>query len=343
MPQTARGEPAFAVVGHGSWATALVKILLENGNVVRWFVRNPEVRAHIEQYHSNPKYLSQVHFYSERLHVSGDLAQVVSGAEVVVFATPSAFLEATVRELTPADLAGKFLVSAIKGIIPDGYQTVVEWLGRRFVAPIEQIGVVTGPCHAEEVALERLSYLTMVCHSLQTAQALGERFRSDYIRTTVSTDIHGVEYAVVLKNIYAIAVGMAHGLGYGDNFLAVLISNAALEMERFLEAICRGAEQKDSGGRNLFRSVYLGDLLVTCYSQFSRNRTFGMMIGKGYSVQSAQMEMNMVAEGYYGAECIHRLADGLGIGMPIAEAVYGALYARRRPAEQLQAILGELE
>lgn len=324
-----------AVIGYGSWATAIVKILLENGNTVRWHVRNPEVREHLIRHRSNPKYLSQVHFPADRLTVEEDVGAVVRESDVVILAVPSAFLAMTLELLADDALAEKFVVSAIKGIVPDGYLTVAEWLERRYGVSADRIGIVTGPCHAEEVALERLSYLTMVCRELDTAEALGRKFANDYIRVAVSGDIYGVEYAAVLKNIYAIAVGIAHGLGYGDNFLAVLISNAAIEMERFL----RSAFEAE---RNVCRSAYLGDLLVTCYSQFSRNRTFGVMIGKGYSVRNAQMEMNMVAEGYYGADCIHRLQSRFGIEMPIAEAVYGILYERRSPAGQLRGILGRL-
>lgn len=329
-----------AVIGHGSWATALVKILLENENRVRWYVRNPEVKECLEVHHSNPKYLSQVHFYSEHLSVSDDINEVVGQSDVIVFAVPSAFLETTVEPLDASLLQGKFLVSAIKGIIPDGYLTVAEWFHKKFGTSFDDIGIVTGPCHAEEVALERLSYLTMVCRDERKAEALSEKFANDYIRTTVSTDVYGVEYAVVLKNIYAIAVGIAYGLRYGDNFQAVLISNGALEMERFLSETQR---EEDPAGRDVCRSAYLGDLLVTCYSQFSRNRTFGVMIGKGYSVRNAQMEMNMVAEGYYGADCVHRLKERFGVEMPIVEAVYGILYERKNPAGQIKQILEHLK
>jgi glycerol-3-phosphate dehydrogenase (NAD(P)+) len=328
-------ESVCGVVGYGSWATALVKILLDNGSEVRWHVRNPEVREHLVRHRSNPKYLSQVHFGSDRLTVCGEVGETVGASDAVVFAVPSAFLAAALEPLAPEALDGKFVVSAIKGIVPDGYLTVAEWFNRRYGVPFDRIGIVTGPCHAEEVALERLSYLTMVCKELTTAEALGRKFANDYIRVTAANDIYGVEYAVVLKNIYAIAVGIAHGLRYGDNFLAVLISNAALEMERFLSSTFRAE-------RNVCASAYLGDLLVTCYSQFSRNRTFGVMIGKGYSVRNAQMEMNMVAEGYYAADCIHRLRSRFGIEMPIAEAVYGILYEGRSPGAGIGAVLEQL-
>lgn len=335
QPRIHKDSPC-AVVGYGSWATAIVKILLENGNTVHWHVRNPDVKAHLAAHRTNPKYLSQVHFFTDRLTVTDDLAGAVRNSDVIIFAVPSAFLGLTLEPLDRRALDGKFIISAIKGIVPDGYLTVAEWFNQRYDVPFDRIGIVTGPCHAEEVALERLSYLTMVCKDLDTAAQLGEKFANDFIRVSTSTDIYGAEYAAVLKNIYAIAVGIAHGLGYGDNFLAVLISNAAMEMEHFLTETFRA-------DRNICRSAYLGDLLVTCYSQFSRNRTFGVMIGKGYSVKNAQMEMNMIAEGYYAADCIHRLRARFGIDMPIAEAVYGILYERRNPTDQMKSILNQLK
>lgn len=329
-------ESICAVVGYGSWATAIVKILLENGNTVRWHVRNPDVRAHLAAHRTNPKYLSQVHFFTDRLTVSDDISTVVRDSDLIIFAVPSAFLGLTLEPLDKRALDGKFIVSAVKGIVPDGYLTVAEWFNQRYGVPFDRVGIVTGPCHAEEVALERLSYLTMVCKETGAAERLGAKFANDYVRVTTSNDIYGAEYAAVLKNIYAVAVGIAHGLGYGDNFLAVLISNAALEMEHFLSSTF-------AAERNVCHSAYLGDLLVTCYSQFSRNRTFGVMIGKGYSVRNAQMEMNMVAEGYYGADCIHRLRSRFGIEMPIADAVYGILYERRSPSVQIKSILDQLK
>lgn len=328
-----------AVIGYGSWATAIVKILLENGNRVNWFVRNPDVKYHLRTHRTNPKYLSQVHFFTDKLTVTGDIGAAVQPSQVVIFAAPSAFLGVMLEELDPALLApekGKFLISAVKGIIPDGFLTVAEWLNQKYKVPFGHIGILTGPCHAEEVALERLSYLTMVCEDETTAECLSDKFRNDYIRVTTSDDIYGAEYAAVLKNIYAIAVGIVHGLGYGDNFQSVLISNSALEMERFLN------ETSDTS-RNICNSAYLGDLLVTCYSQFSRNRTFGVMIGKGYSVRNAQMEMNMVAEGYYGADCIYRLNEKSEVELPIAEAVYRILYQRGNPAREFERILNQLK
>lgn len=318
------GTEKCAVIGSGSWATAIVKILLDNEKEVIWYVRRPDSLRHIAEYGNNPKYLRDVHFDTSRIHLTSDVDEAVSGASIVILATPSAFLESVLDGLT-VPLSGKFVVSAVKGIIPDGLLTIAEFVNRRYGVPFNRIGIVTGPCHAEEVALERLSYLTVVCKSLENARTLARKFETRFIRTSTSTDIYGTEYAAALKNIYAIGVGIATGLGYGDNFLAVLISNSAMEMDRFLR-------ESYPAERETTASAYLGDLLVTAYSQFSRNRTFGIMVGKGYSVRTAQIEMSMVAEGYYAAECIMRVNEGHGINIPIAEAVYAILYRGECPA-----------
>lgn len=335
-PITISKDAAIAVIGHGSWATAIVKILLENNNRVFWYVRNEEVRENLATHHTNPKYLSQVHFYTSKLTVVGDVNEAVEQSEIVVLATPSAFIKGVMEPLT-APLNNKIVVSAIKGIVPDQYITIAEYLNQNYHLPFDQIGIITGPCHAEEVALERLSYLTMVCKDEQLAETIGERFKTDYINIITSRDIYGAEYGAVLKNIYAIAVGMCHAMGYGDNFLAVLISNATLEMQNFMNCTypC---------DRNICNSAYLGDLLVTCYSQFSRNRTFGLMIGKGYSVKNAQMEMNMIAEGYYATACIRKVKSRtIEIEMPIADAMYAILYERKSAIKEIKKILPKLK
>lgn len=330
-------DAAISVIGHGSWATAIVKILLENNNQVHWFVRNEEVREHLATHHTNSRYLSQIHFYTNKLHVTGDIDEAVSAGDIIVLATPSAFIKQVMNNLT-VSLTDKVVVSAIKGIVPDDYVTIAEYLHMSYSLPFDQIGIITGPCHAEEVALERLSYLTMVCKDEQMACEIGEKFKTDYINIITSTDIYGAEYGAVLKNIYAIAVGMCHAMGYGDNFLAVLISNATLEMENFMQCTY-------PTDRNICNSAYLGDLLVTCYSQFSRNRTFGLMIGKGYSVKNAQMEMNMIAEGYYATACIRQVKTRAceNVEMPIADAMYAILYERKSAVKEIKKILSKLK
>lgn len=307
-----------AVIGYGSWATAIVKILLENEPELNWYIRKEEVIDHINSESNNPRYLSNVHFDTRKLNLSSDINAVVDSSDVIILAVPSAFLQDTLKDLT-VPLDGKFVISAIKGIIPGDYITVAEYINIKYGLSFDNIGIISGPSHSEEVAMERLSYLTMVCKSYENAQVLCRKFESDYIIANPSTDIYGAEYAAILKNIYAIAAGIAVGLGYGDNFLSVLISNASIEMNRFLN-------ESYPAERETNASAYLGDLLVTCYSQFSRNRTFGAMIGKGYSIHSAITEMRMVAEGYYASECIMQVNKRFNIDMPIAECVHRILY-----------------
>ena len=328
------GRSRCAVVGYGSWATALVKILLENENRVSWFIRKRDVLEHVRGHGTNPRYLSDVHFPVDRLDLSDDLDATVRGADIVVLAVPSVYLKTTLDGLSEP-LCGKFVVSAVKGIVPGELVTVAEYVNRRYGVPFDRIGIVSGPCHAEEVALERLSYLTAVCKDMDNSMMLARKIRTPYIEVSRSTDIYGIEYASVLKNIYALAVGIAVGRGYGDNFLAVLISNGAMEMSRFMERTYPAA-------RNTFASAYLGDLLVTSYSQFSRNRRFGLMIGKGYSVASARAEMNMVAEGYYAAECVMKINERHGVPMPIASAVYDILYREAPAASVLSSLTDKL-
>ena len=323
-----------AVIGSGSWATALVKILLESEQSVGWYIREPEIRESLALNGTNGTYLQDVHFDTARLYVSGDVNEVVAQADIVVLAVPSAFLKVTLAPLT-VPLADKFILSAVKGIITNEYITVAEYMNSAYGLPFDQIGIVSGPSHAEEVALERLTYLTVVCKDIENSKIIGRKIAARYIRVVYSTDIYGVEYATVLKNIYAVAVGISHGLGYGDNFTAVLISNSAMEMERFMTGTYPAP-------RDLNASVYLGDLLVTGYSQFSRNRTFGTMIGKGYSVQSVMAEMTMVAEGYYSTACIQQINKRFGIRMPIADAVYRILYEGASPRRTIQQLANEL-
>ena len=318
MPYKIDGCAKIAVIGHGSWATALVKIILENEKKVGWYIRNNDVLQHIKKYKNNPKYLSDVRLSTSKLKISDNINEIVEEADIIVVAIPSAFVKNVLESLT-VDMKNKFIISAVKGIIPDQYVTVAEYFNQKYDIPFEQIGIVTGPCHAEEVALRRLSYLTVVTKHKENAEILKSKFKTKYINVSCSSDIYGTEYATVLKNIYAIAVGICKGLGYGDNFTAVLISNAAMEMKRFLDSSY--PSERDTNA-----SAYLGDLLVTSYSQFSRNRTFGMMIGKGYSVKNAQIEMSMIAEGYYGAHCIVHINLRYNVDMPIAETVYKILY-----------------
>lgn len=311
-------EARCAVIGYGSWATALVGLLAGNGQRVGWYVRNPEVLEGLRSEGRNPRYLSDLAFDRACIAPSDDLDGVVRDADILILATPSAYLKDFLAPLTEP-LTDKFVVSAIKGIVPGDYQTVVEYMHDRYGLSYRQIGLFTGPSHAEEVSRGRLSYLTVVCTDPENARMIGEKFSADCIRLSYSTDLYGIEYGAILKNIYALAVGIAVGLGYGDNFLAVLIANSAGEMTRFLE-------ESYPAQRDTQVSAYLGDLLVTCYSVYSRNRRLGLLIGHGCTVKSALNEMTMVAEGYFAADCIRHINTRHRVDMPIAEMVYRVLY-----------------
>ena len=313
-------QPTFGVIGGGSWATAIVKMLSENQSKIGWYLRNQQTIDHIKTELHNPNYLSSVEFKPEQLFLSNDINDIVAYADILIFAVPSAFVNGELEKLK-GSLQDKIIFSAIKGIIPDSGKLVGPHFHDVYNIPFHNIGVISGPCHAEEVALERLSYLTIACAHSETAQLVADNLSSHYIRCTTSDDIIGVEYAATLKNIYAIAAGIAHGLGYGDNFQSVLMSNAIRETKRYVK---KAHKMK----RDINGSAYLGDLLVTGYSTFSRNRMFGNMIGKGYTVKSAQMEMNMVAEGYYAAKSALELNNSRDkkAKIPIIEAVHSILY-----------------
>ncbi|HEY4799403.1 MAG TPA: NAD(P)H-dependent glycerol-3-phosphate dehydrogenase [Bacteroidia bacterium] len=324
---------SIAVIGGGSWATAIVKILCNNVEVVNWWVRNPETAAYISKYHHNPNYISSVEFEAKKIAVDSNLKSVVSKSDVLIMAVPSAFLKESLSPLGENDLKNKKIFSAIKGIVPEHNLIIAEFFNQIYKVPIENIGIIAGPSHAEEVAMEKLSYLTIASQNTESAKFLAEKLLCRYIKTTVSDDIYGTEYSAVLKNVIAIASGICHGLGYGDNFISVLISNGIQEIKRYVDAV-------HPITRDIKDSAYLGDLLVTAYSQFSRNRTFGSMIGKGYSVKSAQMEMNMIAEGYYGVKCVHEINKQYKVDMPITEAVYHVLYEKISPMVEMK-ILSE--
>ncbi|MFN8155477.1 MAG: NAD(P)H-dependent glycerol-3-phosphate dehydrogenase [Bacteroidia bacterium] len=312
---------SVCVLGGGSWATALVKILSNNAGHVYWWLRSEESVDFIRQYRHNPNYLSDVDIDLQKVTPTTDLQLALSSAPVLVLAIPAAFLKTALQPVTAADFEGKVVFSAIKGIVPEHNRIVGDFMHEIFNVPVNNVGVITGPCHAEEVAMEKLSYLTVACPESSTAAHMAALLTCRYIRTVRSDDIYGTEYAAVLKNVMAIASGISHGLGYGDNFQAVLISNAIREIKRFVDAV-------QPLHRDINDSAYLGDLLVTAYSQFSRNRTFGSMLGKGYSVKSAQLEMNMVAEGYYAVSCIHEINKKLKVDLPICEAVYNIIYEK---------------
>ncbi|MGA9238663.1 NAD(P)H-dependent glycerol-3-phosphate dehydrogenase [Robiginitalea sp.] len=317
----------YAVLGGGSWATAIVKMLCENLDEVFWYMRNSEAIDYILEHGHNPNYLTSVTFDTSKLRLTDQIDEVITRADILIFAIPSAFLEEELSKIKTT-LKGKTIFSAIKGIVPASGKIVGEHFHTEYNIPFTEIGVITGPCHAEEVALERLSYLTIACADPKKARQVAAALSSSYIKTKVSKDIIGTEYAAMLKNIYAIAAGIAHGLGYGDNFQAVLMSNAIREMKRYTKRLY-------NIDRNINQSAYLGDLLVTGYSVFSRNRMFGNMIGKGYTVKSAMMEMNMVAEGYYAVKSAYKIKEDFSkkVKTPIIDAVYQVLYKGQDPKQ----------
>ena len=328
----------YGVIGGGSWATAIVKMLCETQSQVGWYMRNTRAIEHIRQEEHNPNYLSSVSFDPNQFWLSDDINEIVTQAKVVILAIPSAFLCSELEHLT-IPLSNKLVFSAIKGIVPESSLIVGAHLNEHYGLPMESIGVITGPCHAEEVALERLSYLTIACAHKPNAKLVAQALSSSYIKCSVSDDIMGTEYAAVLKNIYALAAGIAHGLGYGDNFQSVLMSNAIREMKRYVKSVHRMK-------RNINGSAYLGDLLVTGYSVFSRNRMFGTMIGKGYTVKSAMMEMKMVAEGYYATKSAYNLNAEKGKRQsktPIINAVYQVLYEGKSPKKVFAALTEKLD
>lgn len=313
----------IAVLGGGSWATAIAKILLEKNDHIWWYLRRDDRIEDFKRLGHNPAYLTSVHFDVNRITFSSDINATVEACDTLVFVTPSPYLKGHLKKLK-VRLRDKFLVTAIKGIVPDENLICSEYFHQIYNVPDEQLAVIGGPSHAEEVALGRLTYLTVGCADEQRAQEFADVISSDYVLTKTSQDVVGIEYGSVLKNVYAIAAGICHGLKFGDNFQAVLISNAAQEMKRFLSTV-------HPIDRDIFDSVYAGDLLVTGYSNFSRNRVFGTMIGAGYSVKSAQLEMEMIAEGYFGTKCMKELNQSLHVNMPILDAMYNILYEHISP------------
>ncbi len=318
----------IAILGGGSWATAIAKMVLEQADSINWYMRRDDRIEEFKHFGHNPAYLTSVRFDTRRIEFSSDINKVIRESDTIFLVMPSPYLKAHLKKLK-VRLKDKFVVTAIKGIVPDENLIISDYLYRYYGVPEEDIAVLAGPCHAEEVALERLSYLTIGCKDISKAKALAKALTGHYIKTSVNTDVAGIEYASVLKNVYAIAAGICSGLKYGDNFQAVLVSNALQEMNRFLDT-AHPLERCTSD------SAYLGDLLVTAYSNFSRNRVFGTMIGKGYSVKSAQIEMEMIAEGYYGTKCIHEINKRLHVNMPIVDAVYNILYERIAPAIEIK-------
>lgn len=315
-------------MGGGSWATAVAKIVLEKVDHISWYMRRPEVIEDFKRLEHNPSYLTSVHFDVNRISFSSDINEVVRNCDTLIFVTPSPYLKNHLKKLKEK-LHNKFVITAIKGIVPDENLICSEYFRQVFNVPDDNLAVLGGPSHAEEVALGRLTYLTIGCTDEEKAANFADLIASSYVKTKTNSDVIGIEYASVLKNVYAIASGICNGLKYGDNFQSVLVSNAVQEMSRFLNAVYPIE-------RNVYDSVYLGDLLVTSYSNFSRNRVFGTMIGRGYSVKSAQIEMEMIAEGFYGTKCMKEINRHFHVNMPILDAVYNILYEKISPSTEIK-------
>ena len=309
----------IAIIGGGSWATALTKIITFNGHKVHWWMRNTKALDHLKTFRHHPNYLQSVEFDLSKIVFSNDLSFTIREAEIIIIVVPSAYLNETFKDISADNFSGKTVFSAVKGIVPEYNAIPARFLHKSFLIPYENIGIICGPCHAEEVAMERLSYLTIASSDESKAEKMSSILANRYIRTAISDDLFGTELSAVLKNVYALAAGICSGLGYGDNFQSVLISNAVQEIERFIDVV-------SPVHRDTKTSAYLGDLLVTAYSNFSRNRTFGFMIGKGYSVKNAQLEMNMVAEGYYATKSLTEINLKFQVYMPILEMVNSVIY-----------------
>lgn len=328
-------QHTIGVIGGGSWATALTKILCNNATVVNWWMRSEEAVEHILKYHKNPRYLQSVEFDLTKINVTTNLREVIANSTVIIIATPSAFLTKIFEGIGTEEFQGKIVYSAVKGIVPEFNAIPARYIHKTFGVPYDDIGIICGPCHAEEVALERLSYLTIACPEEVNAEIMANALACRYIKTNLSDDLFGTEISAVLKNVYSLASGICSGLGYGDNFQSVLIANAIIELENFIDVV-------SPIHRDVKTSAYLGDLLVTAYSKFSRNRTFGFMIGKGYSVKTAQLEMDMIAEGYYATKSVMEINRKFKVEMPILEAVYNILYERISPVIEMRILSDKL-
>jgi glycerol-3-phosphate dehydrogenase (NAD(P)+) len=322
----------ITILGNGSWSSALAKILTDNGHAIHWWMRSAEALEALQRTHHNPHYLSSVKYDINLLHLEANLEKAILSSDVILIGTPSAFVEEVLKNLPKDIFSQKIILSAIKGILPQPSVLLNEYLLTTFNFPLEQYACISGPCHAEEVAAEKLSYLTFASSNQNLAADIASLFNNHYMKTVVSNDVYGVQYAAVLKNIYALGAGIAHGLDYGDNFLSVYITNCFSELQQFMEVISKQTQHHYN------TSAYLGDLLVTCYSMHSRNRTFGNFIGKGYSVSAAKLELNMVAEGYYASKGINTICKKINYHLPIAQAIYEILWEHEAAGTRFQEI-----
>ena len=325
---------SYGILGGGSWGTALVKILSENNESINWYVRNPQSVEHIQNFHKNPNYLRSVFLNTKKIKLSSSIKEITTNSTVIILAIPSPFLDAELQKIKTL-INNKTIFSALKGVVPTSQLIVSEHLNKIYNIPLSKIGIITGPCHAEEVALEKLSYLTVACKNSYIGESMRKSLETSFIKAKLSKDSGGVEYAAMLKNIYALVTGIAHGLGYGDNFQSVLISSSVREMKDFIKTIYKVK-------RDINDSEYLGDLLVTTYSTFSRNRTLGNMIGKGYPLKSAISEMSMISEGYYATKSAYELGIKSKIDFNIINTAYNILYKKMNARKCMQLLADKL-
>ncbi len=323
----------IGIIGGGSWATAIVKILQFKSKKINWWVRRQESVDFIYEYKHNPEYLSSVEFNTDLLHISTEIEEIIRKSDILIFVIPAAFIKNTLDSLDPNLLKDRFVISAIKGIIPETNETVSQYFINKFDVPVEHFGMIAGPCHAEEVIMDKKSYLTIASENGDLNNLMSELLTSRATKISLSCDIQGIEYSAILKNVYAVAAGVSAGLGLGDNFLSVLTTNAILELRNFLDAI-------NHHKRDVNKSAYLGDIIVTAYSQHSRNRAFGVMIGKGYSISYTKIEMKQVAEGYFAAKAMKEVLENYKVEMPILDTMYNILYNNSSPRRAMMQ-LGE--
>lgn len=328
----------YGIIGNGSWATALAKVLTDNGNYVHWWMRKESATKHLRERHHNPNYLSSVVFPHDSINPTTNLQEVIHNSEKILLVTPSAYMEPILEALPKNIFNGKIIISAVKGLLPQHSNLINDYLKENFDFDTQNYFAITGPSHAEEVAEERLSYLTFSGLNVEHSKEIAEGFTNYYLKTTVNNDLWGSQYAAVLKNIYALGAGIAHGADFGDNFLSVYITNCFREMHYFLTNQFDQLHPSDDYP-DFHTSAYLGDLLVTSYSLHSRNRTLGTFIGKGYSVKSAFTEMNMVAEGYFAAKSINNIINNMGLQMPIIQTIYRVLWENKSADEGLKDIV----
>ncbi len=327
----------IAVIGNGSFATALVKVLSDGKHHINWWMRNADALNHIKKHKHNPHYLSQVQFSNKNLKLTNNLIEAVTNSDIILIAVPSAFIVDVLQPLNKALVKNKIFISAIKGIVPKYNVLLNEYLSNEYGVAQKNYVCITGPCHAEEVAAEKLSYLTFSSSSLPQAKSMAQYFETSYLKTIITQDVYGVQFAAILKNIYALGTGIAHGLDYGDNFLSVYNTNCFAEMKNFMQHFAKYKKQLNTP-HHYITSAYLGDLLVTSYSLHSRNRSFGNMLGKGYSVANAKLELNMVAEGYYAAACIFEINKTVKTPMPILTVLYSILWQGKSAKQSFKAI-----